>query len=158
MMDSDKKSRFKVINGGLSQKKSPSLDQNDKLTHQIEDNKHKLIEQRIEELKRIRPELQNIDLSQSENIDFDAFQFIWREIFDPEYQKQQQNNINQERFIEEKTITEILNTRLEQLKSAYPNINFHSQNFLHLPEIIKVQLFAPPLLLLDDGSLMLFND
>lgn len=159
-MDSDKKARFKVIEGGLSQskKKADSLSYKDSLVGQSPENIDKIMALREQELKRIRPELRDVNLSLSDNLDINSFQLLFKDIFTPEYEKMQQHSILDKLSSEEEKVTKLLNLRIAQLSKQYPTIDFHYQHFLHLPEKIKDQLFAHPLMLLDDGALYLLPD
>jgi len=52
----------------------------------------------------------------------------------------------------------LLNDRLKEFAKFYPEIQFNLNNVQSLPTRFKDYLFAPPLVLTEDNTIMLWDD
>ncbi|OCG07714.1 hypothetical protein A9G13_05740 [Gilliamella sp. wkB178] len=88
------------------------------------------------------------------------FRFIFNEIFESEHHAKQIRMLKDEIALDEESnkIKELLANRLKEIIQIYPKLKFDLHNCCLLPKKIKDYLFAPPLILTADNSIMLWDD
>ncbi|OCG03194.1 hypothetical protein [Gilliamella sp. wkB112] len=95
----------------------------------------------------------------NETNDNREFRFIFNEIFESEHHAKQIGMLKDEIALDEESnkIKKLLANRLKEIIELYPKLKFDLHDCCLLPKKIKDYLFAPPLVLTADNSIMLWD-
>lgn len=88
------------------------------------------------------------------------FRFIFHEVFESEHHAKQVRMLKDEIALDKESnkIKKILGNRLKEIIEIHPKLKFDLNDCSLLPKKIKDHLFAPPLILTEDNSIMLWDD
>lgn len=155
-MSLHKKPNFKVVYSSEDNQSQRLTYKDSYLDHP--DHVTQIIELRVAEFKRRHPEYDDTDIATRVTDIPGLFEFLYHEVFTPEYEQRQRESILSEMDNEQKMINHLFSTRLQEITERYPDIEYSLDDLSSLPEQIREHLFAPPLMLTEDNCIMLFND
>ena len=157
-MKTYKKPLFTLVHSNDAIPEHKTLAYLDPTLNDYTDHIDEIIGLRIKELKLHHSEYREYHDDKQNNKS--GFSFIFQEIFESEHHKKQIGMLKDEILIakESNRVKKLLNDRLKEFAKFYPEIQFNLNNVQSLPTRFKDYLFAPPLVLTEDNTIMLWDD
>lgn len=116
---------------------------------------------RIKKLKLHHSEYTEKEYTENHSVNTNReFSFIFNEIFESEHHAKQIRMLKDEIALDKESnkIKILLGNRLKEITQTHPELEVDLNDFSKLPTKVKDHLFAPPLVLVEDNAIMLWDD
>lgn len=128
---------------------------------ELSDHTNEIFDLRIKKLKLHHSQYTEKEYTKNHSMNNNrGFSFIFHEIFESEHHEKQIGMLKDDIAVDKESnkIRELLGTRLKEITQVYPDLKLDLNDFSTLPTKIKDHLFAPPLILVEGNSIMLWDD